>query len=35
MIIIAGMQANAGDDDSLNMNLEFLRNIDRAMSGSQ
>jgi hypothetical protein len=32
MILIAGMQANSGDDDSLDMELEFLRNIGRDKS---
>jgi hypothetical protein len=26
---MAGMQVNSGDDDSLDKNLAFLRNIDR------
>ena len=29
LIILAGMQANSGDDDSLDINLAFLHNIDR------
>lgn len=33
IIIMAGMQVSSGDDNSLDMNLAFLRNIDRAMSG--
>jgi hypothetical protein len=32
IIIAAGMQVNAGDDDSLDKNLTFLRNVDRAKS---
>jgi hypothetical protein len=34
IIIMAGMQVNLGDDDSLDKNLAFLRNMDRAKSGS-
>jgi hypothetical protein len=34
IIILAGMQVNSGDDNSLDMNLAFLRNIDRGVSGS-
>ena len=32
LIILAGMRVNSGDDDSLDMNLAFLRNIDRTKS---
>jgi hypothetical protein len=34
IIITAGIQVNLGDDDSLDKNLAFLRNMDRAKSGS-
>jgi hypothetical protein len=34
IIIMAGMQVNLGDDDSLDKNLAFLRNMDSAKSGS-
>ena len=31
LIILAGMRVNSADDDSLDMNLAFLRNIDRTV----
>jgi hypothetical protein len=34
IIILAGMQVNLGNDDYLDENLAFLRNMDRAKSGS-
>jgi hypothetical protein len=34
IIITAGMQVNAGKDNFLDMNLEFLRRINTARSGS-
>jgi hypothetical protein len=34
IIVGAGMQVNLGDDDSLDKNLAFLRNMDRVKSGS-